>query len=151
MGAATPAKGFRRLLTRQGTGVVRAGGSWAGAGMVQHQVHAIWRKLGLGQRRGELQLPCSVGTEKGEEWVQQAGWGGAARGRRQMLVDGQEDVSEEAAADESYGERQMLCEGMAGRSWVELVQQCGVPVHGGASPAAEIDCSLDGGDWTSVG
>ena len=41
LGAATPAEGFRRLVTRQGTGEVTAGGSWAGAGVVQHQMHTV--------------------------------------------------------------------------------------------------------------
>ena len=78
--------------------------------------------------------------------MQQAGWSGAAIGRRQRLEGGQEDVieeararqagvagktqtlKEEAPADEPYEKRQMLWEGMAGRSWAELVQQWGVPV-----------------------
>ena len=81
--------------------------------------------------------------EKDEEWVQQAGWSGAARGRRQVLEGGQEGVTEEARvrragvtgkaqtekekapADESYEKRQMLWKGMAGAgsSWIEMVQQ----------------------------
>ena len=32
-------------------------------------------------------------------------------------------LDEKAAADESYEKRQMLWKGMAGRSWIELVQQ----------------------------
>ena len=38
------AEGFKRLLSRQGTGAATAataGGSWAGAGKVQHQVHMV--------------------------------------------------------------------------------------------------------------
>ena len=41
LGAATPTEGFKRLLTRQGTGAATAGGSWAGVGTVQHQVHMV--------------------------------------------------------------------------------------------------------------
>ena len=82
--------------------------------------------------------------EQEQEWEQQAGWGRAARERKQVLEDGQEDAPEEVraeqagesgkaqaqkdkAATESYEKRQMLWKGMAGRSWTELVQQWGVP------------------------
>ena len=41
LGAATPAEGFKRLLPRQGTSAATAGGSWAGVGTVQHQVHMV--------------------------------------------------------------------------------------------------------------
>ena len=50
LGAASPTEGLRRLVTRQGTGPVVAGGS-----RVQHQVHTM-EEAGLGQRR-KLQLP----------------------------------------------------------------------------------------------
>ena len=62
-------------------------------------------------------------------------------------------VSEKAAADESYEKRQMLWKGMVGRSWTEP-DGAGATVGsagGGVSPAAELDCSIDEGDWTSVG
>ena len=86
-----------------------------------------------------------------------------------MLVDGQEDVSEEArgmqadaagraqtlsekaAADESCEKRQMLWKGMVGRSWIELHGAAVGCASGGVSPAAEIDCSLDEEDWTPAG
>ena len=41
LGAATPVEGFRRLVSRQSTGAATAGGSWAGVGVVQHQVHTV--------------------------------------------------------------------------------------------------------------
>ena len=66
--------------------MVTAGGNWAGAGRVQHQVHAM-EEAGAGAEEGEA-AAAGAGTEKDEEWVQQAGWGGTPRGRRQVLVDG---------------------------------------------------------------
>ena len=33
-----------------------------------------------------------AGREEGEEWVQQAGWSGLGRDRRQVLEDDQEDA-----------------------------------------------------------
>ena len=97
LGAASPAEGFRRLVTRQGTGTVIAGGSWAGTGRVQHQVHTM-EEAGAGAEEGEAAAARAGAHREGIDgkWVQQAGWGGAARGRRQVLVDGQEDVSEKA-------------------------------------------------------
>ena len=62
LGAATPAEGFRRLVTRQGTGVVTTGGNWAGAGVVQHQVHAM-EEAGAGTEEGEA-AAASAGTEE---------------------------------------------------------------------------------------
>ena len=64
-------------------------------------------------------------VEQEEEWEQQAGWGRATRGRKQVLDEGQEVAPEEAraeqagesgraqaqkekAAAESYEKRQML-------------------------------------------
>ena len=96
LGAATPAEGFRRLVTRQCTAEVTTGGSWAGAGVVQHQVHAV-EGAGAEAEEGEA-AAAGAGMEEGEEWVQQAGWSGAAKGRRQRLERGQEDVMEEARA-----------------------------------------------------
>ena len=127
----------------------------------------MWRELELRQGGGEA-AATRAGREKDEEWVQQAGWGGAARGRGQALGGGQGGAPEEArveqarvpggtralkekAAAEPYEKGQMLWEGMAGRGWAGLVQQWGVPMHGGASPAAKVDCSLDGGGRPSAG
>ena len=39
--AATPAEGFRRMVSRQSTRAETTGGSWAGFGVVQHQVHNV--------------------------------------------------------------------------------------------------------------
>ena len=41
LGAATPTEGSMGLVLRQSTGGVAAGGSWAGAGVVQHRVHNV--------------------------------------------------------------------------------------------------------------
>ena len=41
LGAATPTEGSRWLVSRQSTGAEAAGGSWAGAGVVQYQVHNV--------------------------------------------------------------------------------------------------------------
>ena len=119
-----------------------AGGSWAGVDVVQHQVHNV---EGAGAEVGEEEAEApGSDMEQEEEWEQQAGWGRAARGRKQVLEDGQEDAPEEVraeqagesgkaqaqkekAAAESYEKRHMLWKGMAGRSWAELVQQWGVP------------------------
>ena len=87
LGAASPAEGFRRLVARQGTGAVVAGGSWAGKIRLQHQVHTM-QEAGAGAEEEEA-AAAREGTERDEEWVQQAGWGarGAARGRRCWWVD----------------------------------------------------------------
>ena len=132
--AATPAEGFRRLVSRQSTDAETTGGSWAGVGEVQHQVHNV---EGAGAELGGEEVePPSSDTEE-EEWEQQTGWGRAARGRKQVLDEGREVAPEEAgveqagepgrakaqedkAAAESYGKRHMLWKGMAGRSWTEL-------------------------------
>ena len=83
-------------------------------------------------------------TEQEEQWEQQAGWSKAARRRKQMLENDQEDAPVEAreeqagllgearaqrekAAAKSYEKRQMLWKGMAGRSWTGLVHEWGVP------------------------
>ena len=89
-------------------------------------------------------------------------WGSQGGGREQVMLGGQGAVpagagvaparaaggvqvlDEEAVADGSYEERQVLWEGMSGRSWLELVRQWGVSVHGGAPRAAEVDCSGGG-------
>ena len=86
LGAATPAEGFRGLVSRQSTGAVTAGGSWAGVGVMQHQVHNV---EGAGAELGEEEAGApDADTEKDEEREQQAGWGRAARGRRQVVEDG---------------------------------------------------------------
>ena len=41
LGAEDPAEGFRKLVTRQSTGAETGGGSWAGVGVVRHQVHNL--------------------------------------------------------------------------------------------------------------
>ena len=46
-------------MTRQGTGEVIAGGSWAGAGVVQHQVHAVGGAAAEAEG-GKLQLPVQA-------------------------------------------------------------------------------------------
>ena len=142
LGAATPAEGFRRLVSRQSTGATTAGGSWTGVGVVQHQVHIV-EGAGAEEREGEAEGPGSD-MEQEEQWERQAGWSKATRRRRQVLVDDQEDAPGEAsreqagvsgetraqkekAAAESYEKRQMLWKGMAGRSWTGLVQEWGVP------------------------
>ena len=145
LGAEDPAEGFRKLVTRQSTGAETGGGSWAGVGVVRHQVHI---QEGAGAEVGEAEADAPGLVEQEEEWEQQAGWSKAARGKRQVLEDGQEDAPDvgveaeqagvpgkaqaqaqgEKAAAESYEKRQMLWKGMAGRSWSELVQQWGVGI-----------------------
>ena len=110
--------------------------------VVQHQVHSV-EGAGADAEDGEAAATCA-GTEKNEEWVRQASWSGTARGRRQVLEDGQEDAPEvaraeqagvagkthamrEKAATESCEKRQMLWKSMTDRSWTELVQQWDVP------------------------
>ena len=92
-----------------------------------------WRDLELRWRGRKLKLLSGSDMEQEEEWEQQTGWGKAARRRKQVLGDDQEDASVEAsreqagmlgearaqkdkAATESYEKRQMLWKGMAGRS-----------------------------------
>ena len=58
LGAATPAEGFRRLVSRQSTGATTAGGSWAGVGVVQHQVHIV-EGAGAEEGEGEAEGPGS--------------------------------------------------------------------------------------------
>ena len=71
LGAATPAKGFRRLVSRQSTGAETTGGSWAGVDVVQHQVHNV---EGAGAEVGEEEAEApGPGIEQEEEWGQQAG------------------------------------------------------------------------------
>ena len=140
MGAATPAEGFKRLVSRQSTGAATAGGSWAGVGAVQHQVHTM--EGPEAEMEGEEAEAPGSDMEQEEECKQQAGWGKAARRRKQVLEDDQEDASEEASreqagmlgearaqkdkiAAESYEKRQMLWKGMTGRSWTGLVQEWG--------------------------
>ena len=142
LGAATPAEGFKRLLSRQGTCIATAGGNWAGVDTVQHQVHMI-EGARAEREEEEAEAPGSD-TEREGQWEQQDGWSKAARRREQVLGGDQEDASEEArgeqtgtvgearaqrgkAAAESYEKRQMLRTGMSGRSWTRLVQEWGVP------------------------
>ena len=81
LGAATPAKGSRKLVSRQSTGAATAGGSWAGVGVVQHQVHNV-EGAGAEVGEGEAVAPGSD-MEQEEEWEQQAGWSKAAKGKGQ--------------------------------------------------------------------
>ena len=141
LGAETPAEGFRKLVSRQSTCAVTAGCSWADVGAVQHQVHNV---EGAGAEVGVAKaVTPGLAEQEEEEWEQQTGWSRAARGKRQVSGDDQEDApgteiragqaevsgkahaqaQEEKAATESYEKRQMLWKGMAGRSWSELVQQ----------------------------
>ena len=116
-------------MSRQSTGAESAGGRWACVGVVQHQVHnAEGAEIG----EEEAEAPGSV-MEQEEEWGQQAGWGRAARGRKQVPDEGQEVAPEEArveqasksgraqvqegkATTKSYVKRQMLWKSMVGRS-----------------------------------
>ena len=69
-------------MTRQGTGAVIAGGSWAGTGRVQHQVqHQVhtMEEPGAGAEEEEA-AAAKAGTKRDEEWVQQVGWGGYGHG-----------------------------------------------------------------------
>ena len=131
LGAEVPAEGYRKLLTRQSTAAETGGGSWAGAGVVRHQVHTL---EGAGAEVGGAEAAAPGLVEQEEGWEQQAGWSKTARGKRQVL---EEDApAEEAGAEqagvpkkaqaqpqgdkeaaESYEKRQMLWKGMAGRSW----------------------------------
>ena len=79
LGAATPAEGFKRLVSRQSTGAATAGGSWAGVGIVQHRVHMVG--AAGAEWEEEAEAPGSD-MEQEEQWEQQAGWSKAARRRR---------------------------------------------------------------------
>ena len=58
-------------MTRQSTGAVTTGGSWAGVGVVQHQVHNV---EGAGAEMEEREAVSSdSSTEQEEEWELQAG------------------------------------------------------------------------------
>ena len=145
LGAETPAEGFRKLVSRQSTGAETGGGSWAGVGVVRHQMHNQEEaEAEVGEAEADAPALVEQEEEQEEEWEQQAGWNRAARGKRQVLEEEAPDVGaeaeqagvpretqaqaqEEKAAAESYEKRQMLWKGMAGRSWSELVQQWGVP------------------------
>ena len=140
LGAEDPTEGPMKLVTRQSTVAETGGGSWAGVGVVRHQVHI---QEGAGAEMGETEADAPGLVEQEEEWEQQAGWNKAAYGKRQVLKDApdvgveaeqagvpgkaQAQAQGEKAAAESYEKRQMLWKGMAGRSWSELVQQWSVP------------------------
>ena len=141
LGAEDPTEGFRRLVTKQSAGTETSGGSWAGVGVVRHQVHIL---EGAGAEVGETEAGAPGLVEQEEEWEQQAGWSKATRGKRQVMEEDAPDVRVEAAqagmpkkaqaqprgeraAAESYEKRQMLWKGMAGRGWTELVQRWDVP------------------------
>ena len=65
LGAETPAEGFRKLMSRQSTSAVAAGGSWAGVGVVQHQVHNV---DGAGAEVGVTETVAPGLVEQEEEW-----------------------------------------------------------------------------------
>jgi hypothetical protein len=90
LGAETPAEGFRKLVSRQSTGAVTTGGSWAGVGVVQHQVHNV---EGAGAEVGAAEAVAPGLVEQEEEWEQQTDWSRATRGKRQVLRNGQEGRS----------------------------------------------------------
>jgi hypothetical protein len=171
LGAETPAEGFRKLVTRQSTGAAADGGNWASVGVVQHRVHSV---EGAGAEAGEEEtVATALMEQEEEEWEQQAGWSKAARGKKQVLEEGQENAlvgelwveqagvsgkaqaQKEKAAAESYEKRQMLWKGMAGRSWSEMVEQWGVPQVEAlqlqksiASLMREVGPKLGGGGYT---
>ena len=66
-------------MTRQSTGAETGGGSWAGVGVVRHQVHNL---EGAEAEVGEAEADAPALVEQGEEWEQQADWNRAARGKR---------------------------------------------------------------------
>jgi hypothetical protein len=80
-------------VSRQSAGAPVKVGSWAGVGVVQHQVHN-WEGAGdEGDGEGAGSSGCAVLEE---EWEQQAAWGRAARLRRRVLGDDREGAPEEA-------------------------------------------------------
>ena len=97
LGAEVPAEGYRKLLTRQSTAAETGGGSWAGAGVVRHQVHIL---EGAGAEAGGAEAAAPGLEEQEEGWEQQAGWSKTARGRRQVL---EEDAPAEEAVAEQAG------------------------------------------------
>jgi hypothetical protein len=80
LGAEVPVEGYRKLLTRQSTAAETGGGSWAGAGVVRHQVHI---PEGAGAEAGGAEAVAPGLGEQEEGWDQQVGWSKTARGRRQ--------------------------------------------------------------------
>ena len=126
LGAATPAEGYRRLVSKQEAGSLIAGGSRLGTTGVHHQVHQ----------------PEEVADEG---WEKQSSWKGSRRKR--VLLEQDDDEEElEAAPSEAeeaeegpvvptsgeqdakmcYEKRQMVWKGMSGSCWTDLVQQWGV-------------------------
>ena len=57
LGAEAPAEGFRELVSRQSTGTETGGGSWAGVGVVGHQMH----------NQGGTEAEGGSGSSSGEE------------------------------------------------------------------------------------
>ena len=68
LGAEAPAEGYRRLVSRPRTGAATDVGSWAGAGVVQHQVHNVEGAGDEGDGESAGALGC---TMLEEEWGQQ--------------------------------------------------------------------------------
>jgi hypothetical protein len=98
--AEDPAEGFRKLVTRQSIGAETGGGSWVGAGVVRHQAHI---QEGAGAEVGEAEADAPGLVEQEEEWEQQAGWSKAARRKRHVLEDGQEDAPDVGVEAEQAG------------------------------------------------
>ena len=139
-GAATPAEGYRELVSRKGVG---------------GKVHTVEVAGGTPQRVGAEAEGAGVeeeseGDEVEGQWVDQSGWGNSnRRGRwRRCLLEEQEEepmveggaeeevkqtvkklrtLQEKTASDESFEKRQMLWKGMSGKGWSAMVQQWGAP------------------------
>ena len=126
LGAATPAEGYRRLVSKQEAGKLIAGGSRSGTIGVHHQVH-------------------QPEETEAEGWEKQRSWKGSRRRRRLLEQDDDEEGLEAAPpeADEAEGDpvvtttgeqeaklcyekRQMVWKGMAEICWTDMVQQWGV-------------------------
>ena len=96
LGAVTPAEGYKRPVSRQSIGAATGVGSWAGVGVVQHQVHNVEGAGAEGEGEG---AGASDHTELEGDWERHFGWGMTARGRRQVLEDGQENAPGGAQGD----------------------------------------------------
>ena len=66
-------------------------------GVVQHQVHKV--EGAEAGSRGEDAEPPGSDMEQEQEWEQRAGWGRAARGRKQVLDEGQAIAPEETGVE----------------------------------------------------
>ena len=97
LGAATPAYTSGGAQGAGDEAGYRRGDSWRQLGWCRCGA-APSAGCGGSCSRGRGGEAAAAGASMGEggEWVQQAGWGGAARGRRQRLEGGQEGVTEGA-------------------------------------------------------